>query len=56
MNACLGPLCRRIDIKSLIASSVARPRVIRASPLNWPDWRLIRAQGLETQNKQTGEN
>lgn len=24
-NACLGPLCRRIDIKSLIASSVAAP-------------------------------
>jgi SNF family Na+-dependent transporter len=23
--------------------------------LNWPDWRLIRAQGLETQNKKTGE-
>ncbi|SIT53315.1 conserved hypothetical protein [Mesorhizobium prunaredense] len=55
-NAWLGPLCRRIDIKSLIASSVARLRVVRASPLNWPDWRLIRTQGLEPQNNKTGEN
>lgn len=27
----------------------------KASSLNWPEWRPIRAQGLESQNKKTGE-
>jgi len=46
------PVC--VKHGTWVAKSVARFSD-HPSSLNWPDWRPIRAQGLETQNNKTGE-
>ncbi|ESX68246.1 hypothetical protein X759_25430 [Mesorhizobium sp. LSHC420B00] len=52
----LGPLCRRIDIKSLFASSVARPGPVIGFTLELVGLASHKGTGLEMQNKTTGEN